>query len=114
MSNNNGFNPDRDILISEQPAGVLVYGIRNMPIAFDDLAAAESFLRNDAEAGESADAGAALFFCTFEQPGISEHEIEIDECPDCCGRPGGHGLCVTCCDGWDEYRDEPEMFGSSS
>lgn len=108
MSNSSSFNPDRDILISLRPAGVLVHGIRSdAPITFDDLAAAESFLLHDVEALECAEAGAALFFVTFEQPGdIFEHEIESDECPDCSARPGGHGLCVTCCDGWDEYRDD--------
>ncbi|KKM06090.1 hypothetical protein LCGC14_1747600, partial [marine sediment metagenome] len=33
-------------------------------------------------------------------PGV----LDMDLCPDCGMQPGGHGMCVTCCEGWDEYR----------
>ena len=100
-SSSNGFNPDRDILISLRPAGVLVHGIRIAPIAFDDLAAAESFLRHDVEVDECAAAGAALFFVTFEQAGdIFEHELEEEPVPER--------------DDYHEAQDEPELFGGRS
>lgn len=97
----NKYNPDRDILIGLRPAGVLVSGIRTMPIAFDDLAAAESFLLHDVEALECTDAGAAFFLVTFEQSGvIFEHELDEEPEPER--------------DFYHEARDEPELFGGRS
>lgn len=72
----NGFNAGRDILIVERPNSVHVRGALIDFHLCDSVAEAERFLLHDVVAAEAAEAGARVFFTSFDQPAdVWPHEF---------------------------------------